>query len=291
MAALQKSVFTVVLPTFSSSGISGSSRRGLCWSCPCNLCSPAEVTEVQDQEPSCLAGKALWAKLAEKPFFVNIPENIKAILQIMGYDNIHVLKCFDYDSSNPNSDICRVETFMQRKLHKILSKGDKKDMRLYYGIFEFCPEEFEFIGGNRHILEAAVSAAKKLLFLRAPISKPAVANSPPEGSKAKADALQKKLEATLSKWVRSNNCLLGDSDVRVTANVRMDGGVWVASVLCPVPECKVSLDLRRTGTSWNTGNFYKHISNAHKHPADPKTKQQVALGVFRNAPKKLKTAH
>lgn len=226
-----------------------------------------------------LSGDDLWSKLEESPYCVKVPQPVKEIFKIMGFDNILSLKQFRADDSE-SSDFKNMEQFMRQKLPKILTKKYEaisdldKQLEKYYGIFSFCPEEYEVVQGFRYSIVSASSAARQLLFkasrpekLHSSDKVPSLAcSSEPVVDSSIVNGVSEKLSKTLTHWMSANASQLMDCDdinESVIVSAESNGRQWKASALCPVEQCSYAAVLHRTGTSWNTRNFYRHIENTH----------------------------
>lgn len=228
------------------------------------------------------SGDELWQVLQAPPYNVVINASLKEVLRVMGFDNAQNMKQFG------DKQFEEVEKFMRTTFHKVL-KGRHKDnneeleeaMEKYYGVFSCIPNDYEVMGGFRLSIQSCVRALNGMSQVKG--SKPQTnLRSPGAETEKKIMKETKKLEGCINTWLRDNCHIESEtesitSEQNCTAVLEWEGNILTARVKCIA--CTKEISLRKTKSSWNTNNYFRHIENIHLkgmlHKA--KGKQQLTI--------------
>lgn len=225
------------------------------------------------------AGESMWATFEAEGLLVD--DELKCILKAAKCDNLLILSSFNKD------DRVKLESFMTETLHKIISR---ENYHKYYGIYEEQPSLFKFVAGQEKQLDLIIKMSKRLidaanLASRAPNAdnQERSQRSPNTGSAlnlatkvcaqgpTKPSAADQKV--VLDKNINDHLKTTYEGDFTVSANVSEDGlDSFIASVVCPI--CDSVKKITKTGTRWNTSNFYAHLRiHIAKDENDPKLRK------------------
>ena len=215
-------------------------------------------------------GDTLWSILEaeEGPF----PNSIKAILKACKYDDLFVLANWN------ESDSKFVEKYLQNDFHEIISDEERE---IYYGLYKNNPNKFKLLAPDLKTLERISKAAKSVHTANkkrtvqtpspAPSSKrikikPVTASSGQSLEENQNDAnkvteAKSLLETNIKKWLRTNVPELANNTLKICIVL---GSPLSAQVACPAKACEyVGTMTYQKGTTWQTSNFYKHLSRIH----------------------------
>lgn len=96
--------------------------------------------------------KTYFWNLLEKESSINVPSYIKNILRFNNFDNS---LSFRHITANT---IQELEEFFRDVMKDFLEP--ETDLQLFYGRYHKCPEKFQFMIGNKHLIGELVTFVK-----------------------------------------------------------------------------------------------------------------------------------
>lgn len=231
-----------------------------------------------------------WWTKTERILRISIPQYLKNLLTLTGYDNVLSLKSFKPE------DIDELETFGRTEME--LFCDSNKPQSDYYGIYSKNKDNFKILPGHKRLLFGLVEYCGKLFEKneasglqeisreeKAATRKNSQITMRPVEVPANIDEMRKKILLQLKEYYEeffdlNKITLKGEvatrfSDIQINVKLEESGGnsnsMYVANVQCIF--CGIMVKGQKIDNRWVLSNYYKHLKNQHSTASAPQSSQ------------------